>query len=47
MEKIVKIDLVETDTIDMFELFPICVSQDTEEANLIREKNERYSEVIN
>lgn len=45
LEKAVKIDLFETDTIDMFELFPICISQDTEEASLIRERNEKYTEV--
>ena len=45
LEKIVDITLEETDTIWMLDIPTVCVAVDGEEADYIRQNNEKYKEV--
>lgn len=45
LEKIVDIQLTETDTIWLLDLTGVCVSNESDESALVREQNARYHEV--
>lgn len=45
LNKIVDIDLTETETIWLLDMPGVCVGADSDEAPLITEQNERYNEV--
>ncbi len=45
LEKIIDINLVETDTIWLLDMPGVCVSSESEEAPAIRQQNDRYNEV--
>lgn len=46
LEKIVDIDLTETETIWLLDMPGVCVSLESEEAATVREQNARYSELV-
>ena len=45
LEKLISIDLIETETMWLLDMPGVCVANDSEEAPLIQEQNARYREV--
>ena len=45
LDKVVSIQLTETDTIRMLDLPAICLSAESDEAVKVKERNEKYKEV--
>ena len=45
LAKVIEINLTETDTIWLLDMSGVCVSAESDEATLVKEQNDRYTEV--